>query len=180
VPGRCIRVLPLAALAVVLPSAWPAFAAATYLRATVDPDGQLRIVTTAGRTIAPIKDSEQVGFAKPQISPDGGAVGWLAEYPNCCTSYPVPLKLQVMHADGRIRTFTGRGLPIWRWGFLPSGKQLAFQQETVHGGLGIHYELRDVASGRLIAEYDPAAGPDSQPLPSQSVPRWVAELDARR
>jgi hypothetical protein len=58
------------------------------------PGRPVAIVTTAGRTIEPIKDSEQVGFAKPQISPDGGAVGWLAEYPNCRTSYPVPLKLE--------------------------------------------------------------------------------------
>ena len=38
------------------------------------------------------------------------------------------------------------------------GKQVAFEQETVHGGMGIHYELRDVATGNLIAAFDPAPG----------------------
>jgi hypothetical protein len=82
--------------------------------------------------------------------------------------------------DGAVRTFSGNGLPVWRWGFLADGTQFAFQQETVHGGLNVHYGLRDVATGRLLAEYDPVVGPDNRPLPSQSVPMWVAELDARR
>lgn len=126
-----------------------------------------------------MREHEQVGFAKPQVSPDGGAVGWLAEYANCCTSYPIPLKLMIQ-TNGIVRTYSGRGLPVWRWAFLAGGTQFAFEQETTHGGLGIHYELRDVASGRLLAEYEPEVGPDNRTLPTQTVPRWVTELDASR
>ncbi len=160
-----------------LVSLLPAFPADKYVRATVDEDGQLRIMTVAGQTIEPPKEREQVGFAKPQISHDGGAVGWLAEYPNCCTSYPIPLQLIILR-NGSLRTFTGNGLPIWHWGFQAGGSQFAFQQETVHGGLGVHYELREVISGSLLAEYNPAVGRDNRTLPSQNIPKWVTELDS--
>jgi hypothetical protein len=46
---------------------------------------------------------------------------------------------------------------------------------VVHGGFGVPTSCRH---GRLLAEYDPAAGPDNQVLPMQTVPEWVAELDA--
>jgi hypothetical protein len=80
-------------LAMVLAVSSPCVAADTYLRAQVDETGQLRILTKAGKTIVLKKEAEQVGFDKIQISPDGHAVDWLALYPFCCTSYPIPLKL---------------------------------------------------------------------------------------
>jgi len=147
----------------------------TYVRAVVDQAGQLRILTKDRREIVPKKEPEQVAFEKPAISPDGRAVGWLALYPNCCTSYPIPLKL-VVYASGKLRTFTGIGLPIWRWCFQVGGKQVAFEQETVHGGIGVHYELRDVKTCRLIAKYDP----DPNSVVFGAPPKWVAELDSRR
>jgi len=147
-------------------------AAETYVQAVVNPGGQLRILTKHRREIVPKKEPEQVGFDMVRISPDGHVVGWLALYPNCCTSYPIPLAL-VIYASGKLRAFTGSGLPVWRWRFEAEGKQVAFEQETVHGGLGIHYELHDVSTGRLLAKYDPDpnSGANSKP------PKWVAELD---
>jgi hypothetical protein len=148
-----------------------------YVSVTIDAQGQLRILTKDGREILPKKEDEQVVFDSPRVSDDGRAVGWLAEFPNCCTSYPIPLKLMIL-TNGRTRAFTGAGLPIWRWAFQEHGRRFAFEQETVHGGSGIHYELRDVATGRLIVEYSPAYGPDSQLIPNQRTPRWVDELNA--
>ena len=81
--------------------------AETYVQAVIDQGGQLRIVTKDRREIVPQKEPNQVAFEKPAISPDGRAVGWLALYPNCCTSYPIPLKLMI-YAGGKLRTFTGR------------------------------------------------------------------------
>lgn len=156
----------------------PAFAADRYVRATVDASGQLQILTADGKTVVPPKDHEQVAFKDPQISADGSAVGWLAEY-----SYgtdPIPLRLVVDSGAGAL-TFTGNDLPIWRWGFQAGGRQVAIHQETLHHGLGIHYELRDVVTGRLVAEYQPELDRDTQqPLPKQNPPEWVLELDARR
>lgn len=157
--------------------ALPLSAAEKYRQASVDPAGRLLIATEDGREIVQHKEAEQVGFDQVAIAQDGRSVGWLALYPNCCTSYPIPLKL-VIYSSGRLWAFTGRGLPVWRWRFKAGARQVAFEQETVHGGLGIHYEWRDVATGRLIAEYDPAVGAGNRTIKAQDVPKWVEELDA--
>jgi hypothetical protein len=157
--------------------------AESYASAKVDEKGQLRIATKSGRTIVPKKLADQVGFDAARVSPDGRAVGWLAQFPNCCTSYPIPLKL-VIRMNGKDREFTGDAdLPVWRWCFMADGKQVAFEQETVHGGIGIHYELRDVATGKLIASFDPAPGYERDSgveADSIAIPEWVAGLDAQR
>lgn len=157
----------------------PSLAADRYTNASVDEAGSLRIVTGDGRAIVLKKEPEQVDFDQVAISPDGRSVGWLARYPNGATSYPIPLKL-VVYSSGRLRAYTGSNLPVWQWHFTAGGKQIAFEQETVHGGLGVHYELHDVASGRLVAQYSPMVGPDGQPEPNQKAPGWVLELDAKR
>lgn len=155
-------------------------AAETYVQATVDKTGQLRIITNKRREIVPKKKADQVGFDQVAISPKGRTVGWVGLFPNCCTSYPIPLGL-VTYSRGRMRMFTGSGLPIWRWSFEAQGKRVAFEQETVHGGMGVHYELREVATGRLVAEYDPSVDKDNHSsVNRQDAPTWVAELDAKR
>ena len=169
--------MPLIALLAWLAVPSPGAAADTYLGAVVDSAGDLMIQRVKGPAIVVRKDTAQVAFDKIAISRGGGSVGWLAMYTNCCTSYPIPLKLMV-YSRGRVKTFEGRSLPIWRWQFTDDGRQVAFEQETVHGGIGVHYELREVATGRLIAQYDPPAEPDSLPRVSQDIPAWVVELDA--
>ena len=153
----------------------PVFAATDiYVATLIDPSGQLHITTKRKREIVPKKEPEQTGFANAQISPDGRAVGWLALYPNCCASYPVALKLVIL-LNGEPRTYTGSGLPISRWCFWAGGKQVAFEQETVQGGMGVHYELRDIETGQLADKYDPDADPESITKP----PRWVVVLDSK-
>jgi hypothetical protein len=156
-----------------------------YVNASVAADGALQIVTAAGQVIVPAPEPERefigkpVGYDQIQISIDGRAVGWVALYPNCCTSYPIPLAL-VVYSNGIKRSYAGNGLPVWKWRFVAAGSQVVFRQETVHGGLGVNYELRDVLSGDLIAEFSPPVSPDNQPLRGQRVPEWVAALDAAR
>src|ERR1017187_1687733 len=70
----------------------------TYQTAVIGEDGQLRIVTADHREIVPKKELDQVGFEKPAISEDHQAVGWIAMYGNCCTSYPLPVKLFIRTA----------------------------------------------------------------------------------
>ena len=146
----------------------------TYVQTELDSNGQLHILTKRHREIVPTKAPEQVGFEDIRISPDGRAVGWLALYPDCCTSDTIPLKL-VVYVSGKLTTFTGSGLPVWRWCFQGEGAQVAFEQETVHGGTNIHYELRDVATGKLVAQYDP----DSDWEMTAKPPRWVAEVGSK-
>ena len=84
----------------------------------------------------------------------------------------------VMLVDGRIRTFTGEGLPVFDWLFRDGGSRFAFRQETVHGGLGIHYELHDVVTGRLLEEFSPPYDNENNPILDARPPRWVDEFDA--
>src|SRR5215475_13686573 len=144
----------LVALLVSLLTAWPLSLGAgeLYVQATIDQEGQLHLVTADRRQITPARAPDQVGFDKPAISADGTTVGWLALYPNCCTSYPIPLAL-VIYRDGKVRHTFGERFPIWKWRFEANGKQVAFAQETVHGHLGVHFELRDVETGQLIAAH---------------------------
>jgi hypothetical protein len=150
-------------------------AAELYEQVKID-NGQLHILTTDHKEILPPKrtfnDGEetlvQMDFAKAAISENKTIVGWLADYPNCCTSYPIPLELIILRNGKIVRVFTGTGLPVWRWKFMAKGTQVAFEQETVHGGLGIHYELRDIKTGDLIESYDGEPQPDA--------PQWVLDL----
>ena len=143
-----------------------------YVETVIDPSGQLRITTKHKREIVPKKEPQQIRFADAQISPDGRAVGWLAMYPNCCASYPVALKLVIL-LNGEQRVYGGSGLPISQWCFWARGKQVAFKQETEHGGMAVHYELHDVETGELADKYDPDANPSvTKP------PRWVVALDS--
>jgi hypothetical protein len=153
------------------PSWCQAQTAELYDSAGVAANGVLSIRTADHRSIVPTSDSGQVWIDQVAISPDRHAVGWLVMHPNCCTSYPIPLALKV-YAGGILHSFTGIDLPVWRWRFEGGGAQVSLYQETVHGGMGTHYELRDVMSGRLLAQYEPT---DSTPAPP-----WVTRLSAYR
>ena len=150
-----------------------------YVSAEQDDTRRLRIQTADGRTIAVPPESEQVGVSDIEISPDGRVVGWTPLFGNCCTSYPIPHALHV-YANGRTFTFAGNGLPVFRWAFVGGGAEVVFAQETVHGGLGINYEWRHIATGRLVAQYAPDYGPDDNPLPDQNPPAWVVALDRKQ
>ena len=145
----------------------PAPASEIYVSVRIDAQGQLHIVTANQRDITPARAPDQVGFDQPAISADGTTVGWLALYPNCCTSYPIPLAL-VIYRDGKVRHTFGERFPVWKWRFEANGTQVAFAQETVHGHLGVHFELRDVESGQLIAAHD------GDPLPD--APQWIRNV----
>src|SRR5262249_22074198 len=100
-----------AALCLGLGAAAPARAVDVYVRAAADSGGPLRLERVKGKPIVVALDSAQVGFQSIAIARDGRSVGWLALYPNCCTSYPIPLEL-VIYSGGRRRAFQGSGLPI--------------------------------------------------------------------
>ena len=172
--GRCVACLVLAVPGL----AAPAHAATPYRSASTDSTGRVAIVTTAGRTLSIPPAKEQVGVDEIVLAPGGSAVGWLALYPNAATSYPIPLELLV-YADGKLHRFRGNELPIWKWRFVNGGEQVAFEQETVHGGLGVHYERRRVRDGRLVAQFTPETDHDGRRV-SEDGPAWTRELDLDR
>lgn len=127
--------------------------AQTYSRADIDTTGHIHIITSNGREIRPPRDSGQLGADRIAISPDSTAVGWLALYKNCCTTYPIPMKLVLLVA-GKQRTISSGGLPIWEWKFTEDTRYVVIRQAPVHGDAPMHFELRDVKSGRVVDSYD--------------------------
>ena len=155
-----------------------------YAAAAVGSDGDLHLMTTNGREIVVAKsddkravETQQAYFEQPVLSNDRRAVGSRVFYPNCCTSYEIPLTL-VVYADGRAHRFTGSDLPIFLWHFADDGAMVAFRQEPVHFGCLVHYELREIRSERLVdsADVPEPCGLEPNPQPVK-VPEWVNKLE---
>ena len=163
--------------ALLLSLSFRCFAQDMYVDASVDDANRMHIYTNTRKEIVLDMEPEQVGFDDIKISPDGRRVGWLALYPNCCTSYPLPLTLDIF-SDNKKITLNGVGLPIWKWSFNDSGQQVTFYQDTTHGGSGTHYETRDLDTNRSIQEWQPEYGRDNRPLETQTIPAWVEEFNA--
>jgi hypothetical protein len=155
--------------------------AETYESADIDANGNLRIVTSDHRTITVPKTATpsagealgtQTAFEKPVLSDDRRAVAAPALFGNCCTSYDIPLQL-VVYSRGRTHRFEG-GLAIFDWHFADGGRRVVFSQQTVHFTCSVHWELRDIASERLLAAVDiPETCGQVPDPPRVSVPRWV-------
>jgi hypothetical protein len=128
----------------------PSSAQGFFRRAEVDSLGDMRITLADNRIIRPPKDSTQTAVEQIALSADHQVVGWVILYPNCCTTYPIPLKLVLLRAGGA-RTVISNGLPIWRWAFAPGGRSVVIRQAPVHGDSPTSYEQRDIRSGRVIA-----------------------------
>ena len=111
------------------------------------------VIHEDGNVVLP-KEKEQVGCASPKISADKKTVGWLVDSDFCCTSYPLQFMLVVYRAGKPLRHFTGDGRASFAWTFVAGGKQTALYQSFPHGDPVPHYELRDVATERLIGKWD--------------------------
>jgi hypothetical protein len=173
-----IRMIALGVATVLTFAATPA---ETYTSAAIDANGRLVIHTSARRTIAIPRTRDQTTFADPVVSSDGLAVGAQAEFPNCCTSYDIPLEL-VVYSKGKVHRFRGVGLPIFDWQFAGGGARVAYDQQTVHFACSIHYELRDVASERLLdsADVPELCGQNQNPDLNVRMPDWVVQLRSRK
>ena len=149
-------------------------ASADYKAATLSADGSRLVVTTDdGSQFSAPMFSEQVGFEQPRISSNGKSVGWLALYPNCCTSYPIPLKLVVLDQSRRLHTFEGIKIAIFKWCFLPQSPSVAYMQAVLHGSNSEHFEARSISDGKLLAEYEYPHEETENAAARKHAPRWV-------
>ena len=133
--------------------------------------GTVHIVHGDGKEVQPPTDKEQVGSSSALISEDKQAAGWLVNYENCCTSYPLSLELMIYRPGKPLRGFKGDGRAIFDWHFVAGGKRVAFYQAFPHGTPVQHYELRDIATSRLIDKWD-------GDLTSKS-PKWAKGLGTK-
>ena len=176
--AMCVREsivrLRVVALALVV-AAHASAAQATFRRADVDSAGQLRIMLSNDRVIRPSKDSGQVGVEQVALSRDHRTVGWAALYPNCCTSYPIPLELVLLRSTGA-RTVIRGDLPVWQWGFAADGKSVVIREAPVHGAAPAVYERRDIRTGHVIA----TVTVDSTARAPATLPEWARVAMPRR
>ena len=134
--------------------------------------GVMHIILDDGTEVQPQvdKDKDQGRHPLALISEDKRAVGWLVNYANCCTSYPLSLKLVVYRPGKALREFRGDGRAIFHWRFVARGKQVAFYQSYPHGDLRGHRELREIETGRLIDKWN-----DDDP--PGKMPAWAKGID---
>lgn len=136
-------------------------------RVYADENGTVHVVHAGGKVDTIRVRKQQVGSDDIKVASDRRAAGWTQLYPNCCTSYPIPLTIAV-YRDGRVRRRFTPGLMIYKWQFWAEGRQIAFCTGTVHGDQGVTCELHDVDTGRMLADF--------RGLPDERSPSWARGL----
>ena len=122
-----------------------------YVRAEENKNHDLVITTSKGQRIVLGKsertpvDQRQTEFNDIAISRDGAAVGWAAYFPNCCTSYTVPMVVEVYSA-GKRHTFEPPSAPHY-WCFVDGSARVGAISTTLHGPQHAVIELWDIATG---------------------------------
>lgn len=152
--------------------------AAAGLSVFVGSDGLVHIREQGGAEFVAPKEPNPWGLDPQEsvdslrVAEDGRTVGWTVNFPNCCTSYPIPL-LVVVYRGGRIvQRFTPvNGRPtMFAWAFVGGGRQVAYYSDTLHGEADARCELRDVTTGRLAGAWTKKDG---------AIPGWAAPFRDR-
>jgi hypothetical protein len=135
----------------------------------IDSKGNIHIFDSSSDEVVPPKAGEQVACSSPKIAQDRRTVGWLEDYPNCCTSYPISLGLSIYRNEKVIQHIQPEdNLAIWDWQFVKGGRQVAFWTGPVHGDFKPHFWLYDVGNERWRAKWNGHL--DEKP------PSWTAGL----
>jgi hypothetical protein len=115
-------------------------------------NGDVHIRYRNGTTVAAPKGNEDKSLSEPALAADGRTVGWLANFDNCCQSYPIPQQLVIWRSYRVIRRIDASAM-IWRWRFYDDGRKVGFSDGPTHGShVPYSYKLYDVATGQLIRE----------------------------
>lgn len=128
-----------------------------YVAAIENDTDELVITTASGASIVVPKsdqtwaDEKTVGVGDIAVSRDGSAVGWVDYYRNCCTSYAVPIYLEV-YRGGKRHIFDPAIAP-YAWCFVDGTASVAAVSTTVHGPQNEVIELWDVETGKRLDEY---------------------------
>lgn len=147
--------------------------------------GPLHIIYDDGtetvETLPPLEAStdkeivfNDVGFSDVQLAADKQTIGWTVDVENCCTSYPIPLRVVILRRGKALRTFA-QGAMVWNWMFSRDGERLAVVFGPTHGTQVGDYQLYDVKTGKLISEV--FSDEDTQAL-KPNAPRWAQELQS--
>ncbi len=133
-------------------------------RAYADSNGRVHVVGGSGREVVLAKEKGQESVEAPVVADDNRTIGWQVNFPNCCTSYPIPLSL-VIYRNGRILHRLGNGMGVFQWRFLKGGEQVAYYTDTLHFNLAPKCTLVDVGSGKTLEIWERGDG---------DLPPWAA------
>lgn len=120
-----------------------------------------------------------VGFKDVKVSPDGSMVGWIVDSSesNRAYPYPTPMELDVRDLAGKMHVFYPDSGVIVGWCFRKDSRAVAFSRTALHGPADESFELRRIADGKLLKQFDlPWKELDrkSSGLPSKvPIPGWA-------
>jgi len=113
--------------------------------------GVVHVVDSSGKDVVPPKEKDQVSCSDAKVSPDKQTAGWLVDYENCCTSYPIPLTL-VLYRDGKVIQHLAPGQMIYDWHFWKND-EVAVSDGPTHNPSGPQIHLYNIRTGKLLKEW---------------------------
>lgn len=146
--------------------------------------GPLHIVYTDGADVVmrlpPLQKStdeevvfNEVGFSDVKLAEDKQTIGWTIDVENCCTSYPLPSEF-VVFRDGHILHTFDKIRMVWSWMFVRGGERVAIVSGFSHGPEVGQYQLYDVKTGKLLAEF---WGDEKLQALKPDAPQWAKLLE---
>ncbi len=135
----------------------------------VDKNGRVHIRTRDGGEQVVPGEPHQRGIESVQTAPDGQTVGWLVDYSDPDNSSPDAGKLVIFRGGRIVRRFDSDQV-FGSWTFYAQEAQVAYHVGPIHGEESSHCELRDVKTGRLLAQWN-------GDLDDTKRPQWAKGLD---
>lgn len=148
--------------------------------------GPLHIVYTDGADVVmrlpPLQKStdeevvfNEVGFSDVRLAEDKQTIGWTIDVENCCTSYPLPLRVVVFRNEHVLREFD-RMQMVQDWMFLNGGARIAIVTGFPHGPQIGDYRLYEVKTGKLLSE---VFGDEKTQSLKPDAPQWAKLLEGQ-
>ena len=140
--------------------------------ALIENGARLEIRDRSGSTWPAPKQDDQVGFQSPKIAPGSRYAGWLALFPNCCTSYPIPLALIILDSQGQLHEFKGKQA-TFGWCFERGGTAVAYKRALLHGATSELFELRRIQDGALLRAFKVPVAVSTGEASMPKLPKWA-------
>lgn len=141
----------------------------TLSKAYLDAGNNVHLAYTDGDEVQPPQEKGQAGCEQLKVAEDKLTVGWLVDFENELTTYPIALTLVVFRDKKMLQRFADLDVDVIEdWHFWAGGKQVAFVTNALHGGGRAHYELHDLEKGALLGKWDGAL--------NQRSPAWTRGL----
>ena len=148
---------------------WAPLVVQNGFRVFADKPGRVHVVPPRGREHVIRGELHQVSIESVQEAPDGRTVGWLVDYADPDNGPPNARTLVVFRGGVIVRRFNSEQV-FWSWAFFAQGRQVAYHVGPTHGEVQSHCELHDVATGRLLAQWN-------GDLQDAQRPEWVKRLE---